>query len=189
MGCFGGSVVTSRKTSVQRTHKRKADVLFSQHIRSVGKCERCGTSRSLQCAHWISRRYAWTRTDPRNAFCLCAGCHRYFTDRPTEFSDWALEQRGRGTWLLISQRSFTRDKFDWVAEYLRLSTGPTLPVQGPMESELLADYSYEANGFRFEGGWRTEQWLERRYGDLVDSEWLSWVWDEGGHQVTVWKLL
>lgn len=103
-----------------KTAKNAADRLFSQRVRTKGRCERCGTTDTLQCAHWISRRYAWTRTHPWNAFCLCARCHRWFTDHPTEFSDWALDKRGRAAYRVLLERSQRRDKFPWLLEERRL---------------------------------------------------------------------
>jgi hypothetical protein len=103
--------------------KANADRLFSKIVRSHGECEHCGATPDqvqLQCAHWISRRYAWTRTHGSNAFCLCAKCHRWFTDHPTEFSRWAIRQRGEDVYQQILIRSQRRDKFDWFAEEARL---------------------------------------------------------------------
>lgn len=72
--------------------KAKATKLHSQVIRSIGACERCGGDNSLQCAHIISRRYNAVRTDLRNAFCLCASCHRFFTDHPVNFARFVKER-------------------------------------------------------------------------------------------------
>jgi len=107
-----------------QTAKNKSDRLFSKHVRSLGWCQNCGESdyTKLQCAHWISRRYSWTRTYSDNAFCLCAKCHRLFTDHPTEFSRWAINQRGEATYQTILERSQTRTKFDWHAELERLES-------------------------------------------------------------------
>lgn len=67
--------------------KGTATRLHSKVIRMLGICERCGETdyERLQCAHIISRKYNSTRTDLRNAFCLCASCHAYFTDHPADF--------------------------------------------------------------------------------------------------------
>ena len=67
--------------------KGKATKLHSKVIRTIGMCERCGDAdyERLQCAHIIGRKYNATRTDLRNAFCLCATCHAFFTDHPVEF--------------------------------------------------------------------------------------------------------
>jgi 5-methylcytosine-specific restriction endonuclease McrA len=111
------------KTTIQKSAKTKADRLFSQLIRQNGTCEHCRQPQGrvqLQCAHWISRRYAHTRTDFDNAFCLCAGCHRWFTDHPTEFGRWAIGQRSEVTYQRLLEVSQKRSKFDWVAELGRL---------------------------------------------------------------------
>lgn len=68
--------------------KREATALHSIVTRMYGACERCGKENGvqLQCAHINSRRFNSTRTLLINAYCLCAGCHRYYTDHPREFS-------------------------------------------------------------------------------------------------------
>lgn len=104
--------------------KAKADRLFSQHIRALGYCEATGhrvdCSEKLECAHWISRRYSWTRTFEENAFCLCSAHHRWFTANPTEFALWSLDYRGTGIYEEVRERSLRRDKFDWQTELERL---------------------------------------------------------------------
>lgn len=69
--------------------KGKATKLHAKITRSVGFCENCyKTDGQLQTAHIISRRYSRTRTMLNNAFCLCASCHRWFTDNPKEFAQF-----------------------------------------------------------------------------------------------------
>ena len=105
----------------RKQSKAKADRIFATYIRSYGRCQVAGCTRtSLQCAHWISRRYSWTRTDERNAFCLCAHHHRWFTDHPTEFGRWAISQRGEPVYRELMAQSLRREKFDWDAEVERL---------------------------------------------------------------------
>ena len=183
----------ANKPSVQRIHKRKSDVLFSQHVRLVGKCEKCGTSQTLQCAHWISRRYAWTRTDPRNAFCLCAGCHRYFTDRPTEFSDWALDQRGRLTWRMIRERSLYRTKFDWVEEHARLVDDPFSPPRGCPQPLAVARSMVSDGDWCITTGWVSPRDLSSHVLnddlEVLDEESVGWSWNQNGHRLTLWQLI
>jgi hypothetical protein len=64
--------------------KRKADKLFSEQVRCVGKCElkgldsiRCGGS--LQCMHIDTRGKHAIRWKFQNAICGCAGHHIYYT--------------------------------------------------------------------------------------------------------------
>lgn len=63
----------------------KATKLHAEVVRARGRCERCGNANAaFQCAHIIPRRYAATRTDPNNAWCLCAGCHLRTTEWASE---------------------------------------------------------------------------------------------------------
>jgi len=77
---------------------READRLFSLIVRSRGFCEARGVrtlhAGPLQCAHIIGRSYRSTRWDEENAFCLCAGCHRFWTSRPIEFRRFVVDMRG-----------------------------------------------------------------------------------------------
>ncbi len=72
----------------------KATKLHARVIRQRGACQRCGSTNTLQCAHIISRHYAATRCDPANAFCLCAGCHRWAHNWPVEMGQWIIDQIG-----------------------------------------------------------------------------------------------
>lgn len=86
-----------KKKRAKRDYSKQCDVLFSQIIRSVGKCESGRLARHsgvLQCAHGFSRRYRAVRWDHRNAFCFCAGCHIYFTHHPIEWDLWLRERWG-----------------------------------------------------------------------------------------------
>ena len=77
----------------------EADRLFSLQVRAVGYCEN-DTDRhngNLQCAHGFSRSYKATRWDRRNGFCLCAGCHVFYTHHPIEWAEWMLDRLGDRT--------------------------------------------------------------------------------------------
>jgi hypothetical protein len=100
--------------------KGKADKLFSLIIRSVGQCQRCGSQDNLQCAHIISRKYSATRTDERNAWCLCAKCHRRFTDWPREHSHYITETIGSEVYDELRAKAETVTKMNWTQEYERL---------------------------------------------------------------------
>lgn len=62
----------------------KATKLHAELVRSRGYCVRCGGTSNLQCAHIIPRRYAATRVDPANAWCLDAACHMRLTEWASE---------------------------------------------------------------------------------------------------------
>lgn len=102
--------------------KGKADKLFSKIIRARGACENCGSTNvsTLQCAHIISRKYSATRTDTRNAYCLCAKCHFRFTGWPREFSHFITRTTGSDTYNELKLKAETVTKMDWDAEYERL---------------------------------------------------------------------
>jgi len=85
-----------RKKSDRRKDEEACDKLFSLITRSIGMCEsgRLDHKGNLQCAHGISRSYKPIRWDPRNAWCLCAGCHVFYTLRPLEWDEWLHERWG-----------------------------------------------------------------------------------------------
>lgn len=100
--------------------KGKCDKLFSQIVRSAGKCQRCGSADNLQTAHIISRKYSATRTDLRNAWCLCARCHRRFTDWPREHSHYITETIGSEVYDELRIKAETVTKMNWSDELARL---------------------------------------------------------------------
>jgi hypothetical protein len=114
--------------------KGKATKLHSQITRSLGHCEACPyqcdcmdkwkhtIGCKLQAAHIEGRTASGTRTQLRNAFCLCASDHRKFTDKPLTFSrfvtnTWAQEHRED---LLVLSRPMMGLKMDWDSEVERL---------------------------------------------------------------------
>lgn len=102
--------------------KGKADKLFSQIIRSQGRCECCGSTQNLQTAHIISRRFSKVRCDLRNAFCLCAKCHMRFTANPIEFAEYVASTWAQEHVPLMRERAYdVKGKVDWetTCEYLQ----------------------------------------------------------------------
>lgn len=87
----------ARTLGLCKTHATsEADRLFSLAIRRRdGACLNCGTTRNLQCAHVVSRRYHVTRWRMSNAVTLCMGCHKRFTEWPLEWEDWVDARLGR----------------------------------------------------------------------------------------------
>ena len=90
-----------KKTQRQKV-RHKLDKLWSQKVRSIGKCEFCGSKDSLNGHHIYSRTNLATRWDLNNGVCLCSGCHVFRSlsahKSPMEFSEWLIEQRGE-EWL------------------------------------------------------------------------------------------
>ena len=91
--------------------KRKADKLFSEHIRNLSVCEWCGKQdNTLQCAHIFSRRYLVTRWDELNALCLCASCHFKAHAQPLEFAEFVKEYYGKKKYNALRRKAKTSIK-------------------------------------------------------------------------------
>lgn len=115
---------TSRKRKASAV-KVEATRLHSQIVRARGYCEYCGdawrsTGSKLECAHIISRRFAQTRTDLDNAFCLCSRCHMRFTEWPLEFADFVTSKIGGDGYRALMEKAKAPGKVDWYAELDRL---------------------------------------------------------------------
>lgn len=93
------------KTSYGKGPRGKATRLHSQLVRSRGSCEHCGSKVALQTAHIISRRFPLTRTDEDNAFCLCAACHRRFTEWPDEWMEFIHDEIGPSEFQRLKEKS------------------------------------------------------------------------------------
>lgn len=100
--------------------KGKCDALFSKIIRSPGACLRCGFTDNLQCAHIITRRYSATRCDLRNAWCLCASCHRRLTDWPREHSHFITQTIGSELYEELRAKAEAVTKVQWDEVYKEL---------------------------------------------------------------------
>lgn len=116
-----------KRSTYGRGPKGKATRLHSLVVRSRGRCERCGERNAdkLQAAHIISRRFAATRTDERNAWCLCARCHMSLTEHPDEHMALVVQTIGMEAFDELKAKALagikTSDAF-WEAECDRLAT-------------------------------------------------------------------
>lgn len=85
----------ARKADSQKTWTAKLDALVGAQVRARGRCEAAGWRDKpctlwlpLQWAHGVKRKAAPVlRHDPETHWCLCAGCHEFFTHNETE---WVL---------------------------------------------------------------------------------------------------
>ena len=113
----------ARKSS-PRAARDRATRYHSLIVRARGACQRCGRSNDLQCAHIIKRSRTATRTDLKNAWCLCSQCHWKVDNDAYEF--WALVRKtiSESGYVDLRDRAehYTRSPgtFDWVAERDRL---------------------------------------------------------------------
>jgi hypothetical protein len=114
------------KRSKPHAARRGADGYFSKIVRSRGVCERCGDTdqSSHECAHIIRRNRTATRTDERNAWCLCHACHRAVDTNIVFFRLLVERTIGWDTLYELQEKaeSHTRAqvRFDWSAERDRL---------------------------------------------------------------------
>lgn len=60
--------------------KRKADLCWSEKIRSIGHCEVCGATEHLQSHHFLTRRNTNLRWKLENGVCVCPSCHLFSND-------------------------------------------------------------------------------------------------------------
>lgn len=110
------------KTPTKTQQLRKADALFSQFIRSRGRCENCNSTEFLQCAHGFSRRYRSVRWEPAQCWALCRACHVYFTHRPLEWDEWMRQKLGPALYERIRLRALNDPNPDVADVIARLST-------------------------------------------------------------------
>ena len=104
----------------KKSAKAHCDRLFSEMVRSLGYCEKCGSTQYLNCCHIISRKYGVTRTDFHNVYCLCARCHRYFHDYPRDFSHFISDSALAQYYDEVFAKAQEGGKMDWFNEVERL---------------------------------------------------------------------
>lgn len=101
-----------KKGTSQKARVNHLDRLFSVLTRAGGECVHCGATERLQCAHGFSRRYRNVRWDSRNAFCLCQGCHLFFTHRPLEWDEWLRDRWGEDLYAELRALALSIAKVD-----------------------------------------------------------------------------
>jgi len=103
-------------TRTPKSVKASCDKLFSKLIRSKNQCERCGNPiyEQLHCAHIYSRKFGSVRFDENNAKCLCAKCHRWAHDNPTEFTKWLSRTVDLDKLMLKKNKVVKRKLADWL---------------------------------------------------------------------------
>lgn len=84
------------KKPKKSTVKNKLDKLIGDYFRNRS-CEAHGydidCSEQIQWCHIKSRRYLSVRWDRDNAVSMCAAHHRYYTDNPTNFTYFLLDEK------------------------------------------------------------------------------------------------
>jgi hypothetical protein len=106
----------------RRAHLDRAncDTRMRKWIHARGQCQRCGDRRGpFECAHIVRRSRSWTRTDERNAWCLCHDCHRTVDTVQSEFLKLVEQTIGMALLEELERKSLQGGKFDWAAELVR----------------------------------------------------------------------
>ena len=85
--------------------KNKLDKLFSLKVRSLGYCMFRGSDDItcggvLQAAHVIGRGNLFLRWNPKNAICICAGHHVWYTFHPEAWREMMETFHEPYDWLL-----------------------------------------------------------------------------------------
>ena len=99
--------------------KRDAlDAIFSNLIRERNDytCEACGKNyrhdtRNAHCAHIHTRKHRPTRWHVDGALCLCAKCHRRYTDFPLEWQGFVRGYYGDDKYESIKRLAWTIRKY------------------------------------------------------------------------------
>lgn len=108
------------RKSTPSNMRRNCDDRMRKFIVARGQCQRCGDyAGPFECAHIVRRRYAWTRTDERNAWCLCIPCHRTVDTRASVFDNLVEETIGSAVLVELEEKAARREKFDWAKELER----------------------------------------------------------------------
>lgn len=116
------TTLTKHKPSRKKL-KNKCDKLWSEIIRSQGRCEVCGTLKANFPHHVIGRRNFMLRWDIRNGCLLCANHHTAgkFSahNDPVWFMDWFEHHRKDDYEYLLKKKNKIWGKdYNKVLEYL-----------------------------------------------------------------------
>lgn len=91
-----------RKGQVKNLH---LDKYFSLLIRGRTECcERCGSTKMLQCSHHVSRKFLALRWCPLNACCHCRNCHAELTFSPHNHYEWIIDFIGKDAFDSLKSR-------------------------------------------------------------------------------------
>jgi len=84
-----------KKTPSISQLKKRADQVFSLWIRNRDKrCVTCGSTKNLQCGHYISRGINILRYDTRNCNACCAVCNIWKNGNMVEYSAFMRRKHG-----------------------------------------------------------------------------------------------
>lgn len=101
-----------KKMSPKRKELKAKDDEFSLLIRKRdGKCVKCGSKKTNQCAHIFSKKGSpHLRHYADNAITLCYACHIWFCHhQPVEFTIWVMDYIGNSKFSALYFKANTKD--------------------------------------------------------------------------------
>ena len=109
-------------------YRKKADEAWAKQIRSVGACEICERTTSLNAHHIIARTNLYFRHDLSNGVCLCSHCHKWGDHSPhrdlpssENFQAWIRFNRpGQWEWYLKNKDCKLRPSWTYKEKYEQL---------------------------------------------------------------------
>lgn len=106
-----------KKTTVIRQN----DALSREINKRKKFCERCGRGQpyKLDWCHIYGRRSKNMRWNPENWLLLCATCHRWNHEFPTEFTKWFIDKFGEDRQKAL-QKLYAETKTMTVQDYLKI---------------------------------------------------------------------
>ena len=87
------------------TLRNKCDKLIGAKVRSLGRCEICGSKHELQWVHFLTRAIIRFRYHELNNGCICVRCHFKGHDNPHWFTEQWNRIKGKNTTKWLSQES------------------------------------------------------------------------------------
>jgi hypothetical protein len=127
-------MIKKTKKPSRKSLVAKLDKLVSEKVRSIGKCERCGKTTTLQAAHIYSRTYKHLRWDPENLICLCSGCHFWWHLNPVEATVWVGTIKNIN--YLVQMRQNTTPIKDWQLQVMLDEMKVEKKYTGLIEDEI-----------------------------------------------------
>jgi hypothetical protein len=107
-----------RKVHYPKGIDGQLDRAFSKLVRESADyvCQNCNKqyrhdTRLAHCAHVHSRKHRATRWHVDGAICLCASCHRRYTDFPIEWTDFVRRHLGDERSTLVCKLAHTIRKY------------------------------------------------------------------------------
>ena len=86
-------------------NKKGLDKLWSDKVKEIGYCKRCGAIWELEAHHIFGRFNKSTRWDLMNGICLCRICHENAHENPIEFKKWHRDQIGGDAFDALQRKS------------------------------------------------------------------------------------